>query len=91
MPVVTDNKERAAKRVNGMKVAVVRMMDRANNLIANAAVGVFPSVQPISEPIVWRPVQQRKLDEAVVAGLWRPLFDENETLIVQQRDDERTP
>ena len=89
MPVVTDSKERAAKRVNGMKVAVVRMMDRANNLIANAAIGVFPSVQPVSEPIVWRPLQQRKLDEAVAAGLWRPLFAENETLIVQQRDDER--
>ena len=89
MPVVTDNKERAAKRVNGMKVAVVRMLSRANNLTANAAVGVFPSIQPISEPIVWRPVQQRKLEEAVAAGLWRPLFDDNATLIVQQRDDER--
>ena len=89
MPVVTDSKERAAKRVNGMKVAVVRMLDRANNLIANAAVGTFPSVQPAKEPIVWRPVQQRKLDEAVAAGRWRPLFDENQTLIVQQRDDQR--
>ena len=87
MPVVTDSKERAAKRVNGMKVAVVRMLDRANNLAANAATGVFPCVQPAREPIAWRPVQQRKMDEAIAAGLWRPLFDENQTLIVQQPDD----
>jgi len=27
------------------------------------------------------------MDEAIAAGLWRPLFDENQTLIVQQPDD----
>ena len=81
MPAATDDKERAAKRVNGMKVAVSRMLSRANNLIANAAIGTFPSVQPLKAPIVWRPVQQQRLDEAVVAKQWRPLFDANETLI----------
>lgn len=91
MPAATDDKARAAKRVNGMKVAASRMLARANNLIANAAVGTFPSIQAPREPIVWRPVQQRKLDEAVAAGHWRPLFDPNHTLVVQQRDDERTP
>jgi len=91
MPAATDDKARAAKRVNGMKVAVSRMLARANNLIANAAVGTFPSIQTPRELIVWRTVQQRKLDEAVAAGHWRPLFDPNHTLIVQQRDDERTP
>ena len=82
MPQATDDKERAAKRINGMKVAVSRMLSRANNLIDNAAVGTFPSVQPLKEPIVWRPVQQQRLNDAVATGQWRPLFDANETLIV---------
>lgn len=81
MPAATDDKERAAKRVNGMKVAVSRMLSRANNLIANVAIGNFPSVQPLKSPIVWRPVQQQRLDEAVAAKQWRPLFDVKETLI----------
>jgi hypothetical protein len=87
MPLVTDGKDQAAKRVNGMKVAVSRMLTRANNLIANAAVGTFPSIQASKEPIAWRAVQQQKLADAVAAGQWRPLFDADETLIVQQRDD----
>jgi len=82
MPAPTDGKELAAKKVNGMKVAVSRMMTRANNLIENAAVGAFPSIQPLKSPIVWREVQQKKLAEAVAAGQWRPLFDANDTLIV---------
>jgi len=90
MPVVTDNAERAAKRVNGMKVSVSRMLARANNLAQNAAVGIFPSVQPLAEPIVWRPAQQRRMEEAVAANLWQPLFDADKTLNVQQRDDQAT-
>jgi hypothetical protein len=82
MPVATDNKERAAKRVNGMKVAVSRMLARANNLIDNATVGTFPCIKAVNQPIEWRPIQQRKLAEAVAAGKWRPLFGPNETLIV---------
>jgi len=82
MPAATDNKERAAKRVNGMKVAVSRMLSRANNLIDNAAVGAFPSIQAPREAIFWRPVQQQKLAEAVSLGQWRPLYAPNETLIV---------
>jgi hypothetical protein len=58
------------------------MLSRANNLIDNAAVGTFPSVQPLKKPIAWRPVQQQRLNEAVATGEWRPLFDANETLIV---------
>jgi len=68
-------------------VAVSRMLSRANNLAANAAVGVFPSVQAPAEPVVWRRVAQQRMDEAIVQGLWQPLFEENQTLIVQQRDD----
>lgn len=87
MPTATDNAKQAAMRVNGMKVAVSRMLSRANHLAANAAVGVFPSVQAPAEPVEWRRVAQERLDAAVAQGLWRPLFDENDVLIVQQRDD----
>ncbi|WP_350296962.1 hypothetical protein [Limnohabitans sp. Rim8] len=87
MPQPTDDKNRAAKRVNGMKVAVSRMLARSNNLIENAAIGIFPSIQTIKEPIVWRPVQQQRMEEAVTAGQWRPLFNAGDTLNVQQRDD----
>jgi len=87
MPAVTDDAKRAAMRVNGMKVAVSRMLTRANNLIDNAAVGVFPSVHPKPTPIVWRPNQQQRLVEAVAAKLWRPLFDANDVLTVPLRDD----
>jgi isopentenyldiphosphate isomerase len=82
MPAVTDDAKRAAMRVNGMKVAVSRMLLRANNLIENAAVGVFPSVQAQSTPILWRSVQQQRLAEAVAAKLWRPLFDADDVLTV---------
>ncbi len=82
MPQVTDDKERAAKRVNGMKVAVSRMLARANNLIENAAVGTFPSIQTIKEPIVWRAIQQQRLEEAVNSGDWRPLFNHTDKIIV---------
>ena len=87
MPVATDNQERAAKRVNGMKVAVSRMLTRANNLIDNAAIGVFPSIQPIKEEIDYSPVQLLRMNEAILSG-WRPLFDPNDKLIVHERDDE---
>jgi hypothetical protein len=75
MPVSTDNAERAAKRVNGMKVAVSRMLTRANCLANNAAVGVFPCVQPLSEPIVWRAVQLKRMQAAVELGQWQPQFE----------------
>ena len=70
-----------------MKVAESTMLVRANNLAVNAAVGVFPSVQALDTPIVWRPVQQRKMAEAVAAGLWQPRFEDNHMLNVQQPDD----
>ena len=71
-----------------MKVAVSRMLARANHLAQNAAAGTFPSVQPMAEPIVWRSAQQRRMEEAVTAGKWQPLFDAAHTLNVQQRDDD---
>jgi hypothetical protein len=86
MPVATDNQERAAKRVNGMKVAVSRMLTRANNLIENAAIGVFPSIQPIKNEIEYSTTQVIRMFEDVADG-WRPLFDPNDKLIVHERDD----
>ncbi len=87
MPVATDNQERAAKRVNGMKVAVSRMLTRANNLIENAAIGVFPSIQPIKNEIEYSTTQVIRMFEDVADG-WRPLFDPNDKLIVHERDVE---
>ena len=71
-----------------MRVAVSRILVRANYLAQDAAVGTFPSVQPLTEPIVWRSAQQQRMAEAVAAGHWQPLFDDAHTLNVQQRDDE---
>lgn len=82
MPAITDNAERAAKRVNGMKVATSRMLSRANNLIDNAVLGIFPSIQRPKEPICWSQTQKTEIDSAVRDGHWRPLFDENETLSI---------
>ena len=46
--------------------------------------GVFPSVIKPTAPIVLRQAQQARLDDAVKASLWRPLFnDDDDTLIVQ--------
>lgn len=87
MPAATDDAKKAAMRVNGMKVAVSRMLARANNLAVNAAVGVFPSVQAPAEPISWKRIPQQRMDEAIAKGLWRPLFNENQVLNVQQLDD----
>jgi len=63
------------------------MLTRASNLAANAAVGVFPSVQAPAEPILWKRIAQQRMNEAITKGLWRPLFNENEMLNVQQLDD----
>ncbi|WP_416548456.1 hypothetical protein ACHEXK_05960 [Limnohabitans sp. DCL3] len=89
MPVVTDNAERAAKRVNGMKVAVSRMLARANYLAQNAAVGTFPSVQPMTQPIVWRSAQQQRMEEAVAAEEWRPLFGSDEIINHLEKQDQK--
>lgn len=83
MPVRMDSKEKAAKRVNGMKVAVSRMVTRADNLIANAALGTFPSMQTPESPIFWRPINQKRLDAAVANQEWHPLFDPEDRRIVQ--------
>jgi hypothetical protein len=88
MPAATDHSKKTAMRVNGMKEVVSRMLSRANHLAANAAVGVFPSVQAPAEPGVWRRVTEQRLDSALAKGTCRPLFDEKEVLNVQQLDDD---
>jgi hypothetical protein len=89
MPASTDDAIRAAKRINGMKVAVSRMLARANNLIDSAAIGVFPSIQTSKQAIEYSPVQTARMNQAVASG-WRPLFDPNHKLIVHERDDGNT-
>jgi hypothetical protein len=58
------------------------MLNRDNYLIDNAAVGTFPSVQPPKQTIVWRPIQQQKINEALANKQWRPLLNPNEALKV---------
>jgi hypothetical protein len=41
----------------------------------NAAVGLFPCVQPLNEHIVWRAVQFKRMQEAVELGQWQPQFE----------------
>jgi hypothetical protein len=79
MPVPTDNAERAAKRVNGMKVAVLRVLKRAQALVDNAAVGVFPSMKPLAEPVKWTARQREAMSAAVASGAFKPLFDHDQT------------
>ncbi len=80
MPAQFDGLATSAKKVNGMKVAVSRMLSRANNLSMNAAVGDFPNVMPIEKPIVWKFRDPERMKASAALGHWRPLFDANETL-----------
>lgn len=80
MPAQFDTLSTSAKKVNGMKVAVSRMLSRANNLSMNAAVGDFPNVRPIEKSIVWKFRDPERMKTAAALGYWRPLFDANETL-----------
>jgi hypothetical protein len=80
MPAQFDGLSTSAKKVNGMKVAVSRMLSRANNLSVNSAVGDFPNVRPIEKPILWKFRDPEHMKTAAALGHWRPLFDANETL-----------
>jgi hypothetical protein len=82
MPQPGDTIERTKKRVNGMKVGVSRMLTRCDNLIANASVGIFPSVKQLREPIQWGRGRRERMEEAIRAGLWRPLFEDDDVLNV---------
>ena len=82
MPVTGDSYEIRRKKVNGMKVGVSRMLRRANSLIANAEIGLFPCFDTVKPQKRWGPKNQAAMDESINAGLWRPLFDANDVLNV---------
>jgi len=72
MPKPTDGENLERKKRNGMKVAVSRMIARANALIANAEIGVFPSFEQVAKRERWTDDQQRQLDVAIANGEWQP-------------------
>lgn len=72
MPKFTDSEEVERKKRNGMKVAVSRMIHRANALIANAEIGIFPSFAPVEKRLRWTDEQQLALDAAIERGEWQP-------------------
>ncbi len=76
LPKFTDSEEVERKKRNGMKVAVSRMVHRANALIANAEIGIFPSFAPVVKRERWTEQQQRELDAAIERGEWQlPAMD----------------
>ena len=72
LPKFTDSEEVERKKRNGMKVAVSRMVHRANALIANAEIGVFPSFASIAKRERWTDEQQQALNAAIERGEWQP-------------------
>jgi hypothetical protein len=72
MPKKYDGDDVARKKRNGMKVAVSRMIIRANALIANAEIGVFPSTAKLEPGERWSANQLAALNEAVSQGKWQP-------------------
>lgn len=60
------------KKRNGMKVAISRMLARADALIANAEIGKFPSFDKVEQRKRWTDEQQKELDAAVARGEWQP-------------------
>lgn len=76
MPKYTDSEEVERKKRNGMKVAVSRMLQRADALIANAEIGIYPSFSAVAKRVRWTPEQQVDLDNAVMNGFWSPCYED---------------
>ena len=72
MPRTGDSVDVSRKKRNGMKVAVSRMLVRADALIANAEIGRFPSFYKVEPRVRWTEQQQMELDAAVARGEWQP-------------------
>jgi hypothetical protein len=53
-----------------MRVAVIRMTNRAEALIANAEIGQFPSYDAVKPRKRWTIKQQKSMDKAVADGKW---------------------
>lgn len=66
LPVVQKRKRSA------MKVAVHRMLQRADALIANVELGKFPCNDPVLKRVRWTDEQKQRLDIAVANGEWKP-------------------
>ncbi len=72
MPKVGESIDTSKKKRNGMKVAVSRMLNRADALIANAEIGKFPSFDKLESRQRWSEKQQKELDAAIARGEWQP-------------------
>lgn len=55
-----------------MRVAVIRMTNRAEALIANAEIGQFPSYEAVKSRKRWTIEQKKAMDKAVDEGKWSP-------------------
>lgn len=53
-----------------MRVAVIRMTNRAEALIANAEIGQFPSYEKVKPRKRWTAEQSKALEKAVASGKW---------------------
>lgn len=62
---------------NAMKVAVHRLLAKADTLIANAEIGIFPSEKPVEPRDRWKPSQLKRLEKAVLEGAWNPMLMSN--------------
>ncbi len=72
MPKKWDGAETGRKKRNGMKVAVSRMITRADALIANAEIGKFPSFDKVEPRKRWTEKQQKEFDLALANNEWMP-------------------
>ena len=69
-----DTSDRKAKKRNAMKVAVSRMLTRAEGLIQNVEIGIFPSYEPVTVLPRWTERQQLEMEAAVARGEWKPKY-----------------
>ena len=72
MPKLGEGVLKGRAKRNGMKVAVSRLVSKADSLIANAEIGKFPSYDKVSPRKRWTDQQQRELDTAIANGEWIP-------------------
>lgn len=72
MPKAGDGVLLGRKKRDGMAVGISRMLGRANALIANAEIGIFPSYEKVEPRKRWTDEQQKELDAAVARGEWLP-------------------
>lgn len=70
MPKLGEGVLKGRAKRNGMKVAVSRLVSKADALIANAEIGKFPCYDKVSPRKRWTDQQQQELDAAVARGEW---------------------